>query len=195
MSDALIYGLAHGLAVLAFALVWGCTISSVRKVNWKMIVKYIKEIEQDYQTKYEITKDNHMAELWRIREESKKKNRPLVWLRAEELRGKLMAYYIDKKQNLNVNKTFRMFNDDVQRMLSDKILETPVNQRQPLKNLITSLSADEKNLTAIGQKFSASKTQLDQVVNTKQRLIDLLPTLKDNEKLIVRNLISDYNKY
>lgn len=43
MSDALIYGLAHGLAVLAFALVWGCTISSVRKVNWKMIVKYIKE--------------------------------------------------------------------------------------------------------------------------------------------------------
>ena len=69
------------------------------------VVKYIKEIEQDYQTKYEITKDNHMAELWRIREESKKKNRPLVWLRAEELRGKLMGYYIDKKQNLNVNKT------------------------------------------------------------------------------------------
>ena len=80
-------------------------------------------------------------------------------------------------------------------MLSDKILDTPVNQRQPLKNLITSLDADAKNLTAIGQKFSASKTQLDQVVDTKQRLIDLLPTLKDNEKLIVRNLISDYDKY
>lgn len=37
------------------------------------VVKYIKEIEIDFQTKYEITKDNHMAELWRIREESKKK--------------------------------------------------------------------------------------------------------------------------
>ena len=69
------------------------------------VVKYINEIKEDYKTKYEITKDNHMEELWRIREESKKKNRPLVWLRAEELRGKLMGYYIDKKQTLNVNKT------------------------------------------------------------------------------------------
>ena len=105
------------------------------------------------------------------------------------------SYPLNESEILNVNKTFRLFNDDVQRMLSDKILDTPVNQRQPLKNLITSLDADAQNLTAIGQKFSASKTQLDQVVDTKQRLIDLLPTLKDNEKLIVRNLISDYDKY
>jgi hypothetical protein len=69
------------------------------------VVKYIHEIEADIKTKYQITKDSHMAELWRIREESKKKNRPLVWLRAEELRGKLMGYYVDKKQTLNVNKS------------------------------------------------------------------------------------------
>jgi len=105
------------------------------------------------------------------------------------------SYPLNEAEILNVNKTFRIFNDDVQRLLNEKILETPVNQRQPLKNLITSLTADEKNLTTIGQKYSASKTQLDQVVSTKQRLIDLLPTLKDNEKLIVRNLISDYDKY
>ena len=105
------------------------------------------------------------------------------------------SYPLNEAEILNVNKTFRLFNDDVQRMLSDKILDTPVNQRQPLKNLITSLDVDSKNLTAIGQKFSASQKQLDQVVDTKQRLIDLLPTLKDNEKLIVRNLISDYDKY
>ena len=104
-------------------------------------------------------------------------------------------YPLNEAEILNVGKTFRIFNDDVQRMLNDKILETSVGQRQPLKNLITSLSADEKNLTAIGQKFSASKKQLEQVVDTKQRLIDLLPSLKDNEKLIVRNLISDYDKY
>ena len=104
-------------------------------------------------------------------------------------------YPLNEAEILNVNKTFRIFNDDVQRMLNDKILETSVGQRQPLKNLITSLSADAKNLTAIGQKFSASKVQLQQVVDTKQRLIDLLPSLKDNEKLIVRNLITDYEKY
>lgn len=114
---------------------------------------------------------------------------------AYKTKVKNYSYPLNEAEILNVNKTFRLFNDDVQRMLSDKILETPVNQRQPLKNLITSLSADEKNLTAIGQKFSSSKVQLEQVVDTKQRLIDLLPSLKDNEKLIVRNLISDYDKY
>ena len=105
------------------------------------------------------------------------------------------SFPLNESEILNVNKTFRLFNDDVQRMLSDKILETPVNQRQPLKNLITSLDADAKNLTAIGQKFSASQKQLEQVVDTKQRLMELLPSLKDSEKLIVRNLISDYDKY
>jgi len=69
------------------------------------VVKYIYEIEDDIKTKYEISKDSHMAELWRIREEAKNKNQTLVRLRAEELRGKLMGYYVDKKQTLNVNKT------------------------------------------------------------------------------------------
>ena len=114
---------------------------------------------------------------------------------AYKMKIKNYSFPLNEAEILNVNKTFRLFNDDVQRMLTDKILETPVNQRQPLKNLITSLSADEKNLTAIGQKFSASQKQLDQVVDTKRRLTELLPSLKDNEKLIVRNLISDYDKY
>ena len=114
---------------------------------------------------------------------------------AYKTKVKNYSYPLNEAEILNVNKTFRLFNDDVQRMLNDKILDTPVGQRQPLKNLITSLNADAKNLTAINQKFSASQVQLDQVIDTKQRLIDLLPTLKDNEKLIVRNLISDYDKY
>jgi hypothetical protein len=114
---------------------------------------------------------------------------------AYKTKVKNYSYPLNESEILNVNKTFRIFNDDVARMLNEKILDTPVNQRQPLKNLLVSLKADGKNLEAIGQKFSASKVQLDQVIDTKQRLIDLLPTLKDNEKLIVRNLISDYDKY
>ena len=112
-----------------------------------------------------------------------------------EMKIKDYSYPLNESEILNVNKTFRLFNNDVRRMLTGKILETPVNQRQPLKNLITSLSADAQNLTAIGQKFSASQKQLDQVVDTKRRLVELLPSLKDNDKLIVRNLISDYDKY
>ena len=114
---------------------------------------------------------------------------------AYKTKVKNYSYPLNEAEIMNVNKTFRLFNEDVRRMLNDKILDTPVGQRQTLKNLITSLDADAKNLTAINQKFSASEVQYKQVVDTRQRLIDLLPTLKDNEKLIVRNLISDYDKY
>ena len=76
------------------------------------VVKYIYEIEDDIKTKYEISKDSHMAELWRIREEAKNKNQTLVRLRAEELRGKLMGYYVDKKQTLNVNKSLNDLSEE-----------------------------------------------------------------------------------
>ena len=45
-----------------------------------------------------------MEELWRIREDAKNKDNQMVRLRAEEDRGKMMGYYIDKKAILNVNK-------------------------------------------------------------------------------------------
>jgi hypothetical protein len=102
------------------------------------VVKYVHEIEQEYKTKYQITKDSHMAELWRIREESKKKNRPLVWLRAEELRGKLMGYYVDKKQTLNVNKSL---ND-----LSEEELEKRMNDIHSQYSHFIDLEEPEKKI-------------------------------------------------
>tara|TARA_R110000803_G_scaffold139896_1_gene206524 strand:+ start:97 stop:816 length:720 start_codon:yes stop_codon:yes gene_type:complete len=84
------------------------------------VVKYIHEIKQEYKTKYVITKDSHMAELWRIREEAKKKGRALVWLRAEEMRGKLMGYYIDRKESLNVNKSLNeLTEEDLEKRMND----------------------------------------------------------------------------
>ena len=68
------------------------------------VVKFISEIRKDISRRYEISKENHMEELWRIREDAKKKDNQMVRLRAEELRGKIMGYYIEKKAILNVNK-------------------------------------------------------------------------------------------
>ena len=114
---------------------------------------------------------------------------------AYKLQVKNYSFPLNQVEISNIEKTFKPLSDDTMRLLNERILETPLNQRQPLKNLIVSITADQKNLTSISQKFSASKKQLEQVVDTKRRLTELLPSLKDNEKLIVRNLISDYNKY
>jgi len=67
------------------------------------VVKFINEIRTDISRRYEINKDNHITELWRIREEAKKKGNQMVRLRAEELRGKIMGFYVEKKAILNVN--------------------------------------------------------------------------------------------
>ena len=69
------------------------------------VVRYINEIRKDISKKYEISKDNHMEELWNIREDARKKDNQMVRLRAEEDRGRLMGYYIEKKAILNANKT------------------------------------------------------------------------------------------
>ena len=69
------------------------------------VVKFINEIRIDISRRYEINKDNHITELWRIREDAKKKDNQMVRLRAEELRGKIMGFYIEKKAILNANKT------------------------------------------------------------------------------------------
>ena len=69
------------------------------------VVNFINDIRKDVSRRYEINRDNHITELWRIREEAKKKGNQMVRLRAEELRGKIMGYYIEKKAILNANKT------------------------------------------------------------------------------------------
>ena len=69
------------------------------------VVNFINDIRDDISRRYEISKDNHITELWRIREDAKKKDNQMVRLRAEELRGKIMGYYIEKKAILNANKT------------------------------------------------------------------------------------------
>ena len=79
-----------------------------------------------------------MAELWRIREEAKQKNQTLVRLRAEELRGKLMGYYVEKKQQLNVNKTL---ND-----MSEEELENRMNQIHKQYSHFIDLKEPEKKI-------------------------------------------------
>ena len=62
------------------------------------VVEFLKKIRVAIAVKYEITKDNHLTELWRLREDAKKKGMAGIALRAEELRGKIMGYYPQTKK-------------------------------------------------------------------------------------------------
>ena len=83
------------------------------------VVRYIKKIEQDFTERNQITKENHIAELWRLKQEAREKGMAGIALRAEELRGKLMGYYIDKSMSLTVHK--EQTAEELEQEIKDKL--------------------------------------------------------------------------
>jgi phage terminase small subunit len=67
------------------------------------VVSEIGRYKQEYAEKYNITFDNHKQILAKIRDKALEKEMFGVAGRMEELRGKLMGYYIDKSMSVNKN--------------------------------------------------------------------------------------------
>ena len=61
------------------------------------VVKYTSEIKEDYLKKNEIDPEKHIARLHHLALEAEKEKMYGVALRAEELRGKVAGYYVDKQ--------------------------------------------------------------------------------------------------
>ena len=62
-----------------------------------LVVKYIGELREEMQKKYEVTFENHIAELAKLREESRQKGAWSAAINAEVARGKAAGLYIDQK--------------------------------------------------------------------------------------------------
>jgi phage terminase small subunit len=159
------------------------------------VVKYIREIEEDIKTKYEISKDSHMAELWRIREEAKKKEQTLVRLRAEELRGKLMGYYVDKKQTLNVNKTLDDLTEEELTQKQRNILEQYshfIDLKEPEKKIVEAEIRGDRKASIYKEGFELALKQLREMgINNPEaeRLRQIAEEPVGNDKALV-----EYNK-
>ena len=67
------------------------------------VVAEIGRYKKEYAEKYNITFDNHKQILAKIRDRALEKEMFGVAGRMEELRGKLMGYYVDKQLNVNKN--------------------------------------------------------------------------------------------
>ena len=96
------------------------------------VVRYIKKIELDFAEKNQITKENHIAELWRLKQEAREKGMAGIALRAEELRGKVAGYYVDKQ--LNLNKSMEETEEELEEKMK-KILEDYAPMIEEKKNV------------------------------------------------------------
>ena len=72
--------------------------SELRNPNkYPLVVKYIGEIRQEVQKKYEVTFEKHITELGRIRQEALAKGAFSAATNAEVARGKAAGLYIEQK--------------------------------------------------------------------------------------------------
>ena len=68
-----------------------------------LVVKYIGQLREEYQKKYEVTFERHISELAKLREESRKKGAWSAAINAEVARGKAGGLYVDQKLILSGN--------------------------------------------------------------------------------------------
>ena len=64
---------------------------------YPLVVKYIGELREEYQKKYEITFENHIAELAKLRNEARDKKAWSAAVNAEVARGKAAGLYVEQK--------------------------------------------------------------------------------------------------
>ena len=65
--------------------------------KYPLVAKYIGELREEVQKKYEVTFENHISELAKLREESRAKGAWSAAINAEVARGKAAGLYIDQK--------------------------------------------------------------------------------------------------
>ena len=74
------------------------TAAELRNPNtYPLVAKYIGELREEIQKKYEVTFENHITELARLRDESKGKGAWSAAINAEVARGKAAGLYVDQK--------------------------------------------------------------------------------------------------
>ena len=100
------------------------------------VVKYIGELQEEFRKKNNIDPDKHMARLNYLGQKSEQNKMVGVALRAEELRGKVAGYYIDRqiiKQKASIDDmTEDQLNENIEKILDDH------------KHLITEKKDDKK---------------------------------------------------
>ena len=65
--------------------------------KFPLVVKYIGELREEYQKKYAVTFERHIAELGKIRHDALKKGAWSAAVNAEVARGKAAGLYVEQK--------------------------------------------------------------------------------------------------
>ena len=105
---------------------------------YPLVVKYIGEIREEYQKKYEVTYERHIAELAKIRDAALKKGAFSAAGNVEKSRGQAAGLYVEQK----IIRTGKL--DDMSKEEMEKELKSILDEYSPLLQDVTADDVKQK---------------------------------------------------
>ena len=106
--------------------------------KYPLVVKYIGEIREEYQKKYEVTYEKHISELGKIRQQALQKGAWSAAVNAEVARGKAAGLYVEQK----IIRTGKL--DDMSKEEMEKELKSILDEYSPLLQDVTADDVKQK---------------------------------------------------
>jgi hypothetical protein len=114
---------------------------------------------------------------------------------AYRLKTKDYSYPINTEEVLNVYPTFSKLSKDLDSAILRRTTEIEdINQRTSLNQLSSALKNDRSIINELASKLSTNQNNLSYLKQTKNKLNGVLNQFKDNDKILIRSLIDEYDK-
>jgi len=134
--------------------------------RFPLVVKYIGELREEYQKKYAVTFERHIAELGKLRMEALKKGAWSAAINAEVARGKAAGLYIEQK----IIRTGKI--DDLSESELENRMKEIIDQYSPILEGVETKDLKEK------VKAKQKKIRLNPKEREKSKKTESLQPLK-----------------
>ena len=133
--------------------------------RYPLVVKFIGELREEVQNKYEVTFEKHIKELARLREEALKKGSFSSAVNAEVARGKAGGLYIEQKI-IKTGKLEDMSEQELERRMKEIIDQySPILDAKPIEDLRKEIKSGIPSLKVVTE----SPDNVDDVKDTKNQ--------------------------
>jgi phage terminase small subunit len=137
--------------------------------RFPLVVKYIGELRDEYQKKYAVTFERHIAELGKLRMEALKKGAWSAAINAEVARGKAAGLYIEQK----IIRTGKI--DDLSEAELENRMKEIIDQYSPILEGVETKDLKEK------VKAKQKKIRLEPGHNKTEQHLKPIKTITDNK--------------
>ena len=137
--------------------------------RFPLVVKYIGELREEYQKKYAVTFERHIAELGKLRMEALKKGAWSAAINAEVARGKAAGLYIEQK----IIRTGKI--DDLSEAELENRMKEIIDQYSPILEGVETKDLKEK------VKAKQKKIRLEPKHSKQEQSLKPLKTITDNK--------------